>query len=113
MADCPVGQPQKLELLLALTRYPNVFVKISHMWSLSRQPYPYLDAQAQAQRLHKAFGADRLMAGTDWPISLRQLPYAQSVSLYRDYLNFLTPMDKARVLSENVQKIWPFPGFST
>lgn len=48
------------------------------------------------------------MAGTDWPISLRQLPYAQSVALYRDHLNFLTPIDKNRVLSETVQKVWPF-----
>ena len=35
MADSPLDQPEKLELLLALARYPKVFVKISHMWSLS------------------------------------------------------------------------------
>lgn len=108
MADSPVGEPDKLELLLALARYPNVFVKISHMWSLSRQPFPYSDAQAQAKRLYKVFGADRLMAGTDWPISLKQLPYAESVSLYRDHLTFLTAADKKRVLSGTVQKVWAF-----
>jgi len=108
MADCPVDQPGKLELLLALARYPNVFVKISHMWSLSHQPYPYPDAQAQAQQLYKVFGADRLMAGTDWPISLRQLPYAQSVSLYRDHLSFLNPEDRVQILSRTVQAVWPF-----
>jgi predicted TIM-barrel fold metal-dependent hydrolase len=108
MADCPVDQPEKLELLLTLARYPNVFVKISHMWSLSRQPYPYPDAQAQAQRLYQVFGANRLMAGTDWPISLKQLAYGESVSLYREHLSFLTPADKVRVLSETVQRVWPF-----
>jgi len=30
MADCPIDQPQELEKLIALQRYPNVFVKISH-----------------------------------------------------------------------------------
>ena len=108
MADCPVDQPAKLELLLALARYPNVFVKISHMWSLSRQPYPYPDAQAQAQQLFKVFGAHRLMAGTDWPISLRQLPYAQSVALYRDHLGFLNREDRVQILSRTVQAVWPF-----
>jgi len=108
MADCPVDQPGKLELLLALARYPNVFVKISHLWSLSHQPYPYPDAQAQAQQLYNIFGADRLMAGTDWPISLRQLPYAQSVSLYRDHLSFLNREDRAQILSRTVQAVWPF-----
>ena len=34
MADCPVDQPAELEKLIALRRYPNVFVKISHTWSL-------------------------------------------------------------------------------
>ncbi len=38
MADCPVNQPAELEKLIALRRYPKVFVKISHTWSISRQP---------------------------------------------------------------------------
>src|SRR5215471_2495849 len=45
MADCPVDQPAELEKLIALQRYANLFVKISHAWSLSKQPYPWLDAQ--------------------------------------------------------------------
>ncbi len=36
MADSPLDDPKKLELLMALERYPKVFVKISHMWSLSK-----------------------------------------------------------------------------
>jgi len=45
MADCPVSQPKELEKLIALQRFPNVSVKISHTWSLSRQRYPWLDSQ--------------------------------------------------------------------
>src|SRR5215470_10981912 len=56
MADCPVDQPAELEKLLALKRYPNVFVKISHTWSLSRQPYPWLDVQDLVKRVYDAFG---------------------------------------------------------
>ena len=108
MADSPVDRPEKLELLLALARYPRVVVKISHMWSLSNQPYPYADAQAQAKRLHDVFGAKRLMAGTDWPISLKQLPYGKSVALYREHLDFLSPKDRVEILSKTVQTVWPF-----
>jgi predicted TIM-barrel fold metal-dependent hydrolase len=108
MADSPVDHPEKLELLLALTRYPKVVVKISHMWSLSKQAYPYADAQAQAKRLYDVFGAKRLMAGTDWPISLKQLPYGKSVALYRDHLEFLSPADRVQILSKTVQTVWPF-----
>ena len=59
MADCPVDQPQELEKLIALKRFPNVFVKISHTWSLSRQPYPWLDSQELVKRLYAAFGPQR------------------------------------------------------
>ena len=37
MADCPIDQPDGVEKLLALARYPRVFVKLSHLWSLSRR----------------------------------------------------------------------------
>lgn len=108
MADSPLDQPEKLELLIALARYPRVFVKISHMWSLSKRPYPYPDAAVQVKRLCEVFGAVRLMAGTDWPISLKQLSYAQTVSLFRDHLGFLPSEDHARILSKTVQLVWPF-----
>ncbi|WP_223871651.1 amidohydrolase family protein [Candidatus Dactylopiibacterium carminicum] len=70
MADIPANRPDQLALLLALARYPNVFLKILHMWKVSAQPYPYADAKDQVKRLYDAFGAKRLMWGTDWPVSL-------------------------------------------
>jgi predicted TIM-barrel fold metal-dependent hydrolase len=108
MADSPLDHPEQLELLLALARYPKVFVKISHMWSLSVHAYPYPDAMAQAKRLYEVFGAKRLMAGTDWPISLPKQTYAQTVALYRDHLDFASPQDHVQMLSQTVQEVWPF-----
>jgi L-fuconolactonase len=108
MADTPLDHPDQLELLLALVRYPKVFVKISHMWSLSSRPYPYTDAAAQVKRLYEIFGAKRLMAGTDWPISLPKQTYAQTVALYRDHLDFLPAADHMQILSKTVQEVWPF-----
>jgi predicted TIM-barrel fold metal-dependent hydrolase len=108
MADSPLNQPQQLELLLAFARYPRIFVKISHMWSLSKQQYPYADALVQVKRLHQSFGAKRLMWGTDWPVSLKDLTYAQAVALFRDHLDFLSPQEHAQILYKTVQEVWPF-----
>jgi L-fuconolactonase len=108
MADSPLDHPEQLDLLLALARYPKIFVKISHMWSLSAQPFPYPDAAAQVKRLLDTFGATRLMAGTDWPISLPRQSYARTVALFRDHLGFLSPQDHAQILSKTVQQVWPF-----
>jgi L-fuconolactonase len=108
MADCPLDRPDQLQMLLALARYPKVFVKISHMWSLSRQPFPYRNAAAQVKRLYDTFGPKRLMWGTDWPISLKQLPYNKAVALFRDHLDFLPSNDREQILSKTVQQVWPF-----
>jgi len=108
MADCPLDRPDLLQHLIDLARYPRVFVKISDMWSLSKQPYPYPDAQDQVKRLLEHYSAQRLMWATSWPVSLAQLPYAKIVQLYRDHLSFLTPGEREAILSGTVQRIWPF-----
>lgn len=108
MADSPLDQPEKLKMLLALAHFPRVFVKISHAWSLSKQPYPYPDSMSQIKRLRDAFTAERLMWGTDWPVSLKELTYPKAVQLYRDHLEWMTTQEREMVLSKTVQKVWPF-----
>jgi predicted TIM-barrel fold metal-dependent hydrolase len=109
MADCPVDKPAELEKLIALKRYPNVFVKVSHTWSLSKQAYPWLDAQEHVKRLHQAFGPQRLMWCTDWPIIEARAQYPQALSVVRDEMKFLNADDKQWMLSKTPQRVWPFP----
>ena len=108
MADCPVDRPQELDKLLALARYPRVFVKISHTWSISRQPYPWLDAQEYVQRLHAVYGPQRLMWASDWPVDLGWTTYDKTLSVVRDEMKFLNAEDKAWILGKTVQHVWPF-----
>jgi predicted TIM-barrel fold metal-dependent hydrolase len=108
MADCPLDRPDQFKLLLALARYPKIYVKISHPWSLSNQPFPYPDAFVQIKHLYDTFGPQRLMWGTDWPVSLKQLRYDQAVALYCDHLDFMPTLDRHQILSETVQQVWPF-----
>jgi predicted TIM-barrel fold metal-dependent hydrolase len=105
MADVGPGQ---ISLLLGLAKYPKVFVKISHLWSLSKEAYPYADMVGQVKSLVGVFGASRLMWGTDWPISLKQLSYAQAVGLYRDHLDYLSARDREQILYRTVQEVWGF-----
>ena len=109
MADCPVDQPAELEKLIALKRYPNLFVKISHTWSLSKQPYPWLDAQELVKRLHQSFGPQRLMWATDWPIVEGHSTYAKALTVVRDDMKFLNDEDKSWMLSKTIERVWAFP----
>ena len=109
MADCPLDDPGALAALLALRRFPRVRVKLSHLWSISRQPFPYADTAPRVQQMVAAFTPKRLMWGTDWPVSLPFLTYAQAVALFRDHhLGQLSPADRDQILSKTVQQIWPF-----
>lgn len=108
MADSPLDQPEELLKLIALQRYPRVFVKISHIWSLSKQLYPYPDSQDQVKRLYDAFGPKRLMWGTDWPMCENHCSYGQALALYRDHLGFLSKEDRQWILSRTAQQVWPF-----
>ena len=109
MAECPIRQPQQLEKLIALARFPRVFVKISHTWSISRQPYPWLDAQEYVKRLYAAYGPERLMWGTDWPVCKRWTTYRKTLTVVRDDMKFLNARDKSWILSKTVERVWPFP----
>jgi predicted TIM-barrel fold metal-dependent hydrolase len=108
MADCPVDKPAELDKLIALARYPKVFVKISHTWQLSKQKYPWLDAQEHVKRLHAAFGPQRLMWGTDWPVCLPHATYAQTLSVVRDDMKFLNAADKEWMLAKTIERVWRF-----
>jgi L-fuconolactonase len=108
MADCPADRPDELKKLLALARYPHVFVKVSHTWSVSKMPYPYPDAQEQVKRLYDVFGPQRLMWGTDWPMVEAHCGYAKALAMVRDEMKFLNDEDKSWMLSRTVERVWKF-----
>ena len=108
MADCPIDRPDLQLKLTALKRYPKVFVKISHTWSLSKEGFPFRDTFPLVQTLYDAFGPRRLMWGTDWPVSHRHASYAQTLAVVRDAMTFLNRDDKRWLLSKTIERVWPF-----
>ncbi len=108
MADCPIDQPDALKKLLRLARYPRVYVKLSHLWSLSKQEYPYRDTHEQVRRLYDAFGPRRLMWGTDWPGVEDYCGYGRALALYREEIKFFNDDDRKWILGETAFKLWSF-----
>jgi L-fuconolactonase len=109
MADCPVERPEELDKLTALVRYPRVFVKVSHTWSLSKEAYPWRDSQRLVKRLYDTFGPQRLMWATDWPIlENSHAEYSQALTLVRDDMPFLNADDKSWMLSKTIERVWEF-----
>jgi len=108
MADCPIDQPDELTKLLALAKYPRVYVKLSHLWLLTREAYPYRDTHEQVRKLYDAFGPERLMWGTDWPAVEDYCGYARALALYRDEIKFFNDDDRRWILGQTALRLWPF-----
>lgn len=108
MGDPSLGRPDEAEPLLALARYPRVYVKISHTWGISKQDYPWSDTHDLVKRVYQAFGGQRIMWATDWPVCLHRATYAQTLSVVRDMMTFFSPDDREWVLGKTALRLWTF-----
>ncbi|MGA8428238.1 MAG: amidohydrolase family protein [Candidatus Sulfotelmatobacter sp.] len=93
-----------------LAEFPNVYCKLSGLvteadwrhWK-PEDIFPYLDVA------FVAFGTDRLMAGSDWPVCLVTGFYARTLNLVKDYVNQHYPAAREAVLGGNAQRFWRLP----
>lgn len=90
-----------------LAEYPNVLCKVSGLvteahWQHWRpeQITPYLDVAFDA------FGPERLMIGSDWPVCLCAATYAQVMQVVKAYISRFSPECQAAVLGNNAASFW-------
>jgi L-fuconolactonase len=108
MADFIDEDNGDLQKLLELSRYPRLYLKLSHLAVYSQAGFPWPDTHALMQRVLQVYGAPRVMWGSDWPFSLATNTFAQSIAYVRDELKFLTQEDKEWILGRTALQIWPF-----
>jgi predicted TIM-barrel fold metal-dependent hydrolase len=108
MANVLPEDEEGRQALIFLARFPRVYVKISHTWAISQQEYPWADTHGLVEEVYRAFGARRIMWGTDWPVCLSRASYGQTLSVVRDAMPFLSAEDREWVLGKTVLKLWPF-----
>jgi L-fuconolactonase len=95
------------EDLKRLAERPHVFCKLSGMvteakWGEWRPAdfRPYLDVVLEA------FGSERLMIGSDWPVCTLSADYTSTMSLVVDYVSALSPDARAGILGDNCARFY-------
>jgi L-fuconolactonase len=85
----------------------NVFCKVSGLvteadWKLWKADdfKPFLDV------VFEAFGAERLMFGSDWPVCLLAGTYRRVKQLIEDYVKGFSPADKERIFGGNAARFY-------
>jgi len=101
----PDAEP--FQSMLRLARYPNVYTKFSGFYAFSRLPYPYPDLTPHVRALWRAFGRERLMWATDYPLSvLAGESYTQSRRLMRVQLPELSAEDEDWLMGRTAQQLY-------
>lgn len=93
--------------LRQLAQNKNVFCKLSglateanlHDWKMDDLK-PYLEVAFEA------FGADRLMFGSDWPVCLLAASYSQVVKMVSDYMQGFPEAHKAGIFGANAIRFY-------
>ena len=102
------ADPGSLENLLALARLPNVYVKLSGYPHNTGDVYPYLRARPFITRMLGAFGASRVMWGSDWPVCLAHATYGQAFTSAWE-LPVLSDSDRSWIFSRTARTAWRIP----
>jgi predicted TIM-barrel fold metal-dependent hydrolase len=102
------GQPldSDVKALCAIARHPQTRVKLSAFYALGNKRAPHLDLAPLIQRVHEAFGANRLMWGSDCPFQTQTETYLDSLSLIRDRLDFHSAQDKDWILRRTAEEFF-------
>ena len=90
-----------------LARRPNVFCKISGLvteadWARWRPDHlrPYLDVAFEA------FGSDRVLFGSDWPVGLVAAPYDRVLGVITEYAGALSPNERDALFGGTAMRVY-------
>lgn len=95
------------EHLRALAQYPNVSCKLSgmiteadwHHWTES-ELHPYMEISLEA------FGPERLMIGSDWPVCTLAGDYDRVMNLVLDFIQTLSSSEQSAILGDNCARVY-------
>ncbi len=93
--------------LKELAARQHIYCKISGLFTeadwkewRAEDIYPYLDV------VMNAFGEDRIMFGSDWPVCLLAATYAQSCEVLQEYFSRFSKEQQAKFWGENAKRFY-------
>lgn len=95
------------EQIQELARAGNVSCKISGLVTEAAwQTWRKEDFRPYLETVWKAFGEDRLMLGSDWPVCLLSADYPRTTGLALDFLSELPPAAREKISHRNAARLY-------
>lgn len=93
---------------LDLANFPRTYAKVSGMLHYSNEAYPFTDTHPFFRLAKDAWGPERLMWGTDWPMLLDKAGYLPRLTAVRDEMPFFSQAGLDCVLGGTALRLWSF-----
>ena len=99
---------------LALAKYPNFYVIVPGLGEFCprpvpfTQPYPFEEVPPLIEMALDAFGAERLMWGSDFPPSAAREGYTNTLELPKDRLRARSLDEQEWVFGKTAASLWRF-----
>jgi len=94
------------QTFLSLAEFPLVNIKLSGLHYWGDRPYPYDKAHDNLHAAFAAFGAERMLWGSDWPHILFGGGYIRCLNFVRREMDWLSEDEKAQILGKTAERIW-------
>lgn len=114
-ADDPEPRRPSFHKVLDLAKYPNTYMKVPGLGELCPRPMPFVqpmpfpDVPPLIEMAIDAFGANRLMWGSDWPPSAAREGYGNALKFPMEYVTYPSEDDKEWVFGKTAASLWKFP----
>ncbi|MGP3929112.1 amidohydrolase family protein [Nonomuraea sp. KM88] len=93
--------------ILELARHPNVFCKLSGMVTeADRASWQVADLRPYAETVLEAFGPERVMFGSDWPVCLLAAGYGQVAEAADELCAGLSDSERADVFAGTARRAY-------
>jgi L-fuconolactonase len=90
----------------ALAAEPNVFCKLSGVQTVATRDWSYPDLAPFLEAALHAFGAERIIFGSDWPVSTQAASYRQVLDVATQACAALSPDERCAVLAGNARRVY-------
>jgi L-fuconolactonase len=93
--------------LMLLAGLENLVVKLSGLTTMADlRHWSTVDLTPYVDHLFGCFGPDRLLFGSDWPVSRRAGDYGRTIATAGELVADLVPVERAEVLSGTARRIY-------
>lgn len=107
VSAAPAIDHNGLRLVLDGSDRTNIFIKLSGFGYAVADgwDFPCSGAREIARAIHGAYGPERLIWGSDYPVSQRYMTYRQTLEIVRAHCDFIAETDMPAVLGGNMRRL--------